>query len=355
MLSRCPGQYLRPDGRAGSIGFSSNSSCATCSDANRIKITPPVRPARAASTTVTYPRGRRALRLALPARPGAPLGADRRGLGPAPGHPTHGCGAAWIPRPDRPSAPGWRPRWPRCSPNNTSSAGWQGRLAFGPRALGRRSILAHPGHAATRDRLDAIEKRATYRPFAPAVLAEHATEWFMSAGAPFMNRVARVRRCRADRVAAVTHHDGTARVQSVAADHQGLHELLELFHERTGLPLLLNTSFNRKTPRSCGPPSRPWQRQRTWASMPWRSGTPCCSPTTCPTPVPRPPVRGEADEPHRPGPPPDRARRRRVGHGRVVPCPRCRRPRAHGVRRPHPRPGHALPGTPARHHHALRD
>ncbi|MFJ2937283.1 carbamoyltransferase C-terminal domain-containing protein [Streptomyces sp. NPDC087219] len=125
--------------------------------------------------------------------------------------------------------------------------GWvQGQLEFGPRALGHRSILAHPGHAATRDRLNAIKNRAAYRPFAPAVLAEHATEWFMSAGDPFMNRVARVRRCRADRIAAVTHHDGTARVQSVAADHQGLRELLEQFHNRTGLPLLLNTSFNRK-------------------------------------------------------------------------------------------------------------
>ncbi|MFJ3905758.1 carbamoyltransferase C-terminal domain-containing protein [Streptomyces sp. NPDC090025] len=125
--------------------------------------------------------------------------------------------------------------------------GWvQGQLEFGPRALGHRSILAHPGHAATRDRLNTIKKRATYRPFAPAVLTEHATKWFMSAGDPFMNRVARVRRCRADRIAAVTHHDGTARVQSVAADHQGLRELLEQFHNRTGLPLLLNTSFNCK-------------------------------------------------------------------------------------------------------------
>ncbi|MFF8015953.1 carbamoyltransferase C-terminal domain-containing protein [Streptomyces sp. NPDC007929] len=125
--------------------------------------------------------------------------------------------------------------------------GWvQGQLEFGPRALGHRSILAHPGRAATRDRLNAIKKRAAYRPFAPAVLAEHATEWFMSAGDPFMNRVATVRRCRADRVAGVTHHDGTARVQSVAADHQGLRDLLEQFHDLTGLPLLLNTSFNRK-------------------------------------------------------------------------------------------------------------
>ncbi|MBP0459596.1 carbamoyltransferase C-terminal domain-containing protein [Streptomyces montanisoli] len=125
--------------------------------------------------------------------------------------------------------------------------GWvQGQLEFGPRALGHRSILAHPGRAATRDRLNLIKQRATYRPFAPAVLAEHATEWFMSAGDPFMNRVARVRRCRADRIAAVTHHDGTARVQSVAPEHQGLRQLLEQFYGRTELPLLLNTSFNLK-------------------------------------------------------------------------------------------------------------
>ncbi|MEU8587116.1 carbamoyltransferase C-terminal domain-containing protein [Streptomyces sp. NPDC048664] len=125
--------------------------------------------------------------------------------------------------------------------------GWvRGQLEFGPRALGHRSILAHPGHAATRNRLNAIKKRAAYRPFAPAVLAEHATEWFMSAGDPFMNRVATVRRCRAARIAAVTHHDGTARVQSVAANHQGLRDLLEQFRDLTRLPLLLNTSFNRK-------------------------------------------------------------------------------------------------------------
>lgn len=125
--------------------------------------------------------------------------------------------------------------------------GWvQGPMEFGPRALGHRSILAHPGHAATRDRLNAIKQRAAYRPFAPAVLAEHATEWFMGAGDPHMNRVAQARRCRADRMAAVVHHDGTSRLQAVTAEHTGLRALLEDFHAGTGLPLLLNTSFNRK-------------------------------------------------------------------------------------------------------------
>jgi carbamoyltransferase len=122
----------------------------------------------------------------------------------------------------------------------------QGPLEFGPRALGHRSILAHPGHAATRDRLNAIKQRATYRPFAPAVLAEHATEWFMAEGDPYMNRVAQARHCHADRMGAVVHRDGTSRLQAVTTEHTGLRALLEEFHRRTGLPLLLNTSFNRK-------------------------------------------------------------------------------------------------------------
>ncbi|MFE2426962.1 carbamoyltransferase [Streptomyces sp. NPDC059373] len=125
--------------------------------------------------------------------------------------------------------------------------GWvQGPMEFGPRALGHRSILAHPGRTDTRDRLNAIKQRAAYRPFAPAVLAEHATDWFMTTGDPYMNRVAQARRCRADRMAAVVHHDGTSRLQVVTPDHTGLRPLLEYFHRRTGLPLLLNTSFNRK-------------------------------------------------------------------------------------------------------------
>jgi carbamoyltransferase len=125
--------------------------------------------------------------------------------------------------------------------------GWvQGPMEFGPRALGHRSILAHPGRAETRQRLNAIKQRAHYRPFAPAILAEHATDWFVTPGDPFMNRVAIARRCRADRIPAVVHHDGTARLQTVAPDHTGLRPLLEEFHHRTGLPLLLNTSFNRK-------------------------------------------------------------------------------------------------------------
>ncbi len=125
--------------------------------------------------------------------------------------------------------------------------GWaQGGLEFGPRALGHRSILAHPGRAETRDRLNSLKRRATYRPFAPVALAEEADTWFKGAGDPFMNRVVNVRRCRADQLPAITHHDDTARLQTVGRHHTGLRPLLEEFHRLTGLPVLLNTSLNFK-------------------------------------------------------------------------------------------------------------
>lgn len=125
--------------------------------------------------------------------------------------------------------------------------GWvEGGMEFGPRALGHRSILAHPGRTQTRDRLNVIKQRAAYRPFAPAILAERAPDWFMTGGDPFMNRVARARRCRSSQIGAVVHHDGTTRLQTVGEQHSGLRSLLEEFHRRAGLPMLLNTSFNTK-------------------------------------------------------------------------------------------------------------
>ncbi|GAB2917136.1 carbamoyltransferase C-terminal domain-containing protein [Streptomyces mayteni] len=166
--------------------------------------------------------------------------------------------AAWGPEPGTVSAhPSGYRTFPNLGPQLVPAVtallaehrvvGWiQGPMEFGPRALGHRSILAHPGRADTRDRLNSIKQRAAYRPFAPAILAEHAADWFVTGGDPFMNRVSIARRCRSDRIAAVVHHDGTARLQTVAADHAGLRPLLENFHERTGLPLLLNTSFNHK-------------------------------------------------------------------------------------------------------------
>lgn len=125
--------------------------------------------------------------------------------------------------------------------------GWvRGGMEFGPRALGHRSILAHPGEAATKTRLNALKQRADYRPLAPLALAEEADAWFLGDGDPFMNRVVRARHCKSDRMPAVVHHDGTARLQTVSRGHSGVRPLLEEFHRLTGVPVLLNTSLNFK-------------------------------------------------------------------------------------------------------------
>ncbi|MCB9674374.1 MAG: hypothetical protein H6737_04610 [Alphaproteobacteria bacterium] len=119
----------------------------------------------------------------------------------------------------------------------------QGGMEFGPRALGFRSILADPRVEGMRDRVNAaVKKREAFRPFAPAVLEEHVAEWFDLAGtSPHMTLVGRVRRP----LPAVTHVDGTARVQTVSrATNPVLHAILTAFHARTGCPVLLNTSFN---------------------------------------------------------------------------------------------------------------
>ncbi|CAA9290372.1 MAG: Nodulation protein nolO [uncultured Corynebacteriales bacterium] len=124
--------------------------------------------------------------------------------------------------------------------------GWfQGRMEFGPRALGARSILADPRRGDMRDHINAlVKKREAFRPFAPAVVAERAGEFFGLAGdSPFMLFTADVREPAA--LPAVTHVDGSARVQTVdrAVDPR-FHALLTAFGRRTGFPVLLNTSFN---------------------------------------------------------------------------------------------------------------
>jgi carbamoyltransferase len=130
--------------------------------------------------------------------------------------------------------------------------GWMdGACEFGPRALGHRSILAAPHAAAMRDRLNRdIKYREEFRPFAPVVPSEHAGRYFdLPAGASrlgrFMSGVFPVRpECRSQ-LAAVTHVDGSARVQTLDRDMAPrLHALLEAYGRRTGIPVLLNTSFN---------------------------------------------------------------------------------------------------------------
>jgi carbamoyltransferase len=127
--------------------------------------------------------------------------------------------------------------------------GWaQGRLEFGPRALGARSILADPTRADAKDVINArIKHREAFRPFAPAVLRERAAEWFeVPSGfdGPFMTFTAPVRPERRARIPAVTHVDGTARLQTVDARHGRFRGLLEAFEALSGCPVLLNTSFN---------------------------------------------------------------------------------------------------------------
>ena len=126
------------------------------------------------------------------------------------------------------------------------TVGWfHGRMEFGPRALGARSILADPRRADMRDRLNSkIKWREEFRPFAPAVLVERAEEFFtMGRTSPFMIDLFKVR--RPDDLQAVTHVDGTARVQTVdAAVAPRYHRLIHRFGTLTGVPVLLNTSFN---------------------------------------------------------------------------------------------------------------
>ncbi len=130
--------------------------------------------------------------------------------------------------------------------------GWfQGREEWGPRALGDRSILADPRQADMRERLNArVKHREPFRPFAPSILAEATGEVFESSHpSPFMAHVYAVRPAWRARIPAVTHVDGTGRLQTVSrATHPRYHRLLSAFRDRTGVPVLLNTSFNDDEP-----------------------------------------------------------------------------------------------------------
>jgi carbamoyltransferase len=126
--------------------------------------------------------------------------------------------------------------------------GWfQGRSEWGPRALGNRSILADPRDPAMKDRVNArVKQRQPFRPFAPVVIAERAHEYFEGEQeSPFMLLVKRVREEARAKIPAIVHVDGTARVQTVREDENPrLYALLQAFERRTGVPVLLNTSFN---------------------------------------------------------------------------------------------------------------
>ncbi|MDF1562149.1 MAG: carbamoyltransferase C-terminal domain-containing protein [Deltaproteobacteria bacterium] len=126
-------------------------------------------------------------------------------------------------------------------------AHFSGRMAVGARALGDRSILADPRRAEMKDRVNLkVKHREPFRPFAPSILEEAAPEWFEGCGrSPYMTTVFPVREGFKDRIPAVTHVDGTARVQTVsAADHPRYRRVIEAFGRRTGVPVVLNTSLN---------------------------------------------------------------------------------------------------------------
>jgi carbamoyltransferase len=135
--------------------------------------------------------------------------------------------------------------------------GWfQGRFEMGPRALGNRSILADPRRAEMRDELNnRVKKREPFRPFAPVVLAEKAAEYFeVEQADPFMTLAPRVRTAKQSVIPAAVHVDGTGRIQTIdRAANPRYYGLIEEFERLTGVPVLLNTSFNRKEPIVASP------------------------------------------------------------------------------------------------------
>ncbi|MBD0388435.1 MAG: carbamoyltransferase [Nostoc sp. C3-bin3] len=135
--------------------------------------------------------------------------------------------------------------------------GWfQGRMEFGARALGNRSILADPRRADMRDILNLkIKLRESFRPFAPSILEEAVEEYFVvSESAPFMERVLTIRPEKRTQIPAVVHVDGSGRLQSVSRETNPLYwDLINAFRQCTGVPMLLNTSFNENEPIVCTP------------------------------------------------------------------------------------------------------
>src|SRR5579864_4386160 len=135
--------------------------------------------------------------------------------------------------------------------------GWfQGRMEWGPRALGNRSIVAHPGMPNMKDVLNArIKHREWFRPFAPSILAEYQHEYFeRDHVSPFMLHVYKIRPDKRKALCAVNHVDDTGRLQTVTREENPMYyDLISAFHRKTGLPVLLNTSFNENEPIVCTP------------------------------------------------------------------------------------------------------
>jgi len=124
----------------------------------------------------------------------------------------------------------------------------QGRSEVGPRALGNRSIIFDPRLPNGKEIVNTVKKREEFRPFAGSVLEEHAHEWFDMIGldrSPFMTFNLRVKSDRQKYIPAITHADGTCRIQTVnKVDNANYYNLIKAFHKKTKIPMVLNTSFN---------------------------------------------------------------------------------------------------------------
>jgi carbamoyltransferase len=135
--------------------------------------------------------------------------------------------------------------------------GWfQGRMEWGPRALGNRSIVAHPGLPNIKDVLNArIKHREWFRPFAPSIMADYQHEYFEhDHPSPFMLHVYKIRPEKRKELCAVNHVDDTGRLQTVTREENPLYyDLISAFHRKTGIPVILNTSFNENEPIVCTP------------------------------------------------------------------------------------------------------
>jgi carbamoyltransferase len=135
---------------------------------------------------------------------------------------------------------------------NAGVVGWfQGRSEFGPRALGSRSILADPSRQDAKDLINSkIKRRESFRPFAPSILEEYVGEYFeVVENAPFMEKVFPIKEEKRKIIPAVTHVDGSGRLQTVNKEHTPkYYQLIETFRKKSGIPLVLNTSFNENEP-----------------------------------------------------------------------------------------------------------
>ena len=136
--------------------------------------------------------------------------------------------------------------------SNSQVVGWfQGKMEFGPRALGNRSILADARNPEMKNIINMkIKRRESFRPFAPSVLKEYQNQWFESVYFnPYMCSVSNVKENKKKLIPSITHIDGTARLQSVCSiKNQKYHQLIKKFYEITNVPIILNTSFNENEP-----------------------------------------------------------------------------------------------------------